>query len=131
MEEALMIGDEHARLEVREVFEQAAVPTRCPPSNGETPLGAEVGEVSVHPPYCTRIFHKFLRLRRARRALTMRLRELAASRVGYRCLTVLLGRKEWKVNAKRIYRVDTEDGFSVVTRNGPLWSRPTGNCPRQ
>jgi hypothetical protein len=59
-----MIGDATHKLEVREVFEQAAVPHSVTTFDGETPLGAEVGEVSVHPPYCTRILHKFLRLRR-------------------------------------------------------------------
>ena len=48
----------------------------------------------------------------------MRLRELAASRVrfGYRRLTVLLRREGWLVNAKRIYRLDTEDGLAVRTK---------------
>src|SRR5208282_3015094 len=51
-------------------------------------------------------------------ALRMRLRELAASRVrfGYRRLTVLLRREGWKVNAKRIYRLYTEDGLTVRTK---------------
>lgn len=42
----------------------------------------------------------------------MRLRELAASRVrfGYRRLTVLLRREGWQVNAKRIYRLYTDEG---------------------
>jgi putative transposase len=48
----------------------------------------------------------------------MRLRELAASRVrfGYRPLTVLLRREGWKVNAKRIYRLYTDDGLAVRTK---------------
>jgi putative transposase len=51
-------------------------------------------------------------------ALRMRLRELAASRVryGYRRLTVLLKREGWKVNAKRIYRLYTEEGLIVRTK---------------
>jgi putative transposase len=51
-------------------------------------------------------------------ALRMRLRELAASRVryGYRRLTVLLRREGWKVNAKRIYRLYTEEGLIVRTK---------------
>jgi putative transposase len=51
-------------------------------------------------------------------ALKMRLRELAASRVrfGYRRLTVLLRREGWAVNAKRIYRLYTEDGLAVRTK---------------
>ncbi len=48
----------------------------------------------------------------------MRLRELAASRVryGYRRLTVLLKREGWAVNAKRIYRLYSEEGLIVRTR---------------
>ena len=47
----------------------------------------------------------------------MRLRELAASRLryGYRRLTVLLKREGWPVNAKRIYRLYTEEGLIVRT----------------
>ena len=51
-------------------------------------------------------------------ALRTRLRELAASRVrfGYRRLTVMLRREGWAVNAKRIYRLYTEDGLAVRTK---------------
>ena len=51
-------------------------------------------------------------------ALRTRMRELAASRVrfGYRRLTVLLRREGWAVNAKRIYRLHTEDGLAVRTK---------------
>ena len=50
--------------------------------------------------------------------LRLRLRELAATRVrfGYRRLTVLLRREGWPVNAKRIYRLYTEDGLAVRTK---------------
>jgi putative transposase len=50
--------------------------------------------------------------------LRMRLRELAASRVrfGYRRLTVILRRKGWRVNPKRVYRLYTEDGLTVRTK---------------
>jgi len=50
--------------------------------------------------------------------LRIRLRELAASRVrfGYRRLTVLLKREGWRVNAKRIYRLYTEEGLTVRTK---------------
>jgi putative transposase len=50
--------------------------------------------------------------------LRMRLRDLAASRVryGYRRLTVLLKREGWNVNAKRIYRLYTEEGLMVRTK---------------
>jgi putative transposase len=39
----------------------------------------------------------------------MRLGELAASRVrfGYRRLTVILRREDWRVNPKRVYRLYT------------------------
>ena len=48
-------------------------------------------------------------------ALRVRLRELAGSRVryGYRRLTVMLKREGWEVNAKRIYRLYTEEGLIV------------------
>lgn len=51
-------------------------------------------------------------------ALRIRLRELAGSRVryGYRRLAVLLKREGWEVNAKRIYRLYTEEGLIVRTR---------------
>jgi putative transposase len=51
-------------------------------------------------------------------ALRMRLRELAAARVrfGYRRLTILLRRDGWRVNAKRIYRLYTEEGLIVRTK---------------
>jgi putative transposase len=51
-------------------------------------------------------------------ALRMRLRELAGSRVryGYRRLTVLLKREGWEVNAKRIYRLYSEEGLMVRTQ---------------
>jgi len=48
----------------------------------------------------------------------VRLRELAGSRVryGYRRLTVMLRREGWEVNAKRIYRLYTEEGLIVRTQ---------------
>ncbi len=48
----------------------------------------------------------------------VRLRELAGSRVryGYRRLTVMLKREGWEVNAKRIYRLYTEEGLIVRTK---------------
>ena len=53
--------------------------------------------------------------RDSQEALRRRLRELAGNRVrnGYRRLAVLLQREGWPVNAKRIYRVYCEEGFSV------------------
>ncbi len=45
--------------------------------------------------------------------------KLAAARVrfGYRQLTVLLWRDGWHVNAKRIYRLYTEEGLTVRTKH--------------
>lgn len=47
-----------------------------------------------------------------------KLKELASTHVryGYRRLTVLLRRQGWKVNAKRIYRLYTEEGLIVRTK---------------
>ena len=49
----------------------------------------------------------------------MRLRELAASRArfGYRRLTVLLRWDGWPVNAKRIYRLYTDEGLMARTKH--------------
>src|SRR6185437_718235 len=51
-------------------------------------------------------------------ALRGKLKELASTHVryGYRRLTVLLRRQGWKVNAKRIYRLYTEEGLIVRTK---------------
>lgn len=50
--------------------------------------------------------------------LRRRLQELAATyvRYGYRRLTVFLRREGWKVNAKRIYRLYSEEGLTVRTK---------------
>ena len=49
----------------------------------------------------------------------MRLREVATTRVrcGYRRLTVWLRRDGGRVNAKRIYRLYTEEGLTVRTKH--------------
>ena len=51
--------------------------------------------------------------------LRRRLCEMAASHVryGYRRLTVLLRREGWKVNAKRIYRLYSEEQLIVRTKH--------------
>ena len=56
--------------------------------------------------------------RHPQEALRLRLRELAGSRVryGYRRLTVLLKREGWEVNAKRVYRIYSEEGLIVRTQ---------------
>ena len=48
-------------------------------------------------------------------ALRMRLRELAAARVGYgyRRLHILLWCEVWQVNHKRVYRLYREEGLSM------------------
>ena len=69
--------------------------------------------------------------------LRQRLKELAATHVryGYRRLTVLLRREGWPVNAKRIYRLYSQEGLIVRTKQRkklarrnrtpqPLASRP-------
>jgi putative transposase len=64
-------------------------------------------------------------------ALRVRLRELAGSRVryGYHRLTVLLRREGWQVNAKRIYRLYTEEGLIVRTkRKRPVLAAFTEFC---
>ena len=50
--------------------------------------------------------------------LRRRLKELAATyvRYGYRRLTVLLRREGWRVNAKRIYRLYSEEDLTVRTK---------------
>jgi putative transposase len=61
---------------------------------------------------------RYLHHRDPQEALRVRLRELAGSRVryGYRRLTVPLKREGWDVNAKRIYRIYTEEGLIVRTQ---------------
>jgi len=58
------------------------------------------------------------KVRRFDAVLRRRLCEMAASHVryGYRRLTVLLRREGWKVNAKRIYRLYTEEQLIVRTK---------------
>jgi len=63
-------------------------------------------------------------------ALRIPLRELAASRVRFGCrrLMVMLRRKGGRVNAKRIYRLYTEDGLAVRTKVRKK-SRGACGCP--
>lgn len=62
----------------------------------------------------------------------MRLRELAASRVrfGYRRLTVLLKREGWAVNAKRIYRLYSEERDSRCAPSNARRPQATSACHR-
>jgi putative transposase len=65
-------------------------------------------------------------------ALRQRLRELAAVRVRfeYRRLTVLLKREGWRVNAKRVYRLYSDEGLTVRTKpRKRLASRPRVPLP--
>jgi putative transposase len=63
-------------------------------------------------------FHYRPKERPEERALTVRLRDLAAVRVryGYRRLTVLLKREGWKVGKKRVYRIYKAQGLCVRSR---------------
>ncbi len=53
--------------------------------------------------------------RRGCAVLRMRIKELTAARVtcGYRRVHVLLAREVWAVNAKKVYRIDREEGLSM------------------
>ena len=61
---------------------------------------------------------RFVGRRDPQLALRRRLRELASVRVrfGYRRLTILLRREGWRVNAKRVYRLYTQEGLAVRTK---------------
>jgi putative transposase len=67
------------------------------------------------------------------------LKELAATHVryGYRRLTVLLRREGWPVNAKRIYRLYSQEGLMVRTKQRKKIARrersplPVASCPNQ
>jgi putative transposase len=65
------------------------------------------------------------KVRRFDAVLRRRLCEMAANHVryGYRRLTVLLRREGWKVNAKRIYRLYTEEQLIVRTKQRRKISR--------
>ncbi len=71
--------------------------------------------------------------------LRRRLKELAATyvRYGYRRLTVFLRREGGKVNAKRIYRLYSEEGLTVRTKVRKKLARrqrvlaPAARCPNQ
>ena len=65
-------------------------------------------------------------------ALRLALRDLAMSRprYGYRRLTILLRRKGWHVNAKRVYRLYREGGLQVrIKRRKKLASEPRAKPP--
>jgi len=67
-------------------------------------------------------FHRSSQRYRTRRdpqtELRVRLRDMAASRMryGYRRLHVLLRRAGWPVNAKRVYRLYSEEGLTIRTK---------------
>jgi putative transposase len=65
-----------------------------------------------------RMTYRYRSRRDSQDALRRRMKELASTHVryGYRRLTVLLRREGWKVNAKRIYRLYTEEGLLVRTK---------------
>jgi putative transposase len=62
--------------------------------------------------------HRYRSRKDPQEPLRRRLKELASTyvRYGYRRLTVLMRREGWRVNAKRIYRVYTEEGLQVRTK---------------
>lgn len=62
--------------------------------------------------------HRYQSIADDRAALRLRLRELAAARVGfgYRKLHVLLQREGWRVNAKLVYRLYCEEGLGMRRR---------------
>lgn len=89
-------------------------------------------------------FHRSSQRYRSRRdpqnELRVRLRDLAASRVryGYRRLHVLLRREGWPVNAKRVYRLYSEEGLTIrtrVPRRKRAWryrvGRPGATAPKE
>ena len=65
-----------------------------------------------------RATQRYVGRRDPQHALRQRLRELASVRVrfGYRRLTILLRREGWHVNAKRVYRLYTQEGLAVRTK---------------
>jgi transposase InsO family protein len=69
------------------------------------------------------------KVRRFDAILRRRLCEMAASHVryGYRRLTVLLRREGWKVNAKRIYRLYSEEQLIVRTKQRRKMARALVN----
>jgi putative transposase len=62
--------------------------------------------------------HRYRSQRGPQEALGRRLKEIAATHVryGYRRLAVLLRREGWKINCKRVYRIYTEEGLAVRTK---------------
>jgi putative transposase len=80
-------------------------------------------------------FHRSSQRSRSRRdpqnELRVRLRDLATSRVRYGCrrLHVLLRREGWPVNAKRVYRLYSEEGLTIrakVPRRKRAWRYRVG-----
>ncbi len=63
--------------------------------------------------------HRYCSRKDPQDALRGRLKEMAATyvRYGYRRLAVLLRRDGWQVNAKRVYRIYTEEGLAVRTKH--------------
>lgn len=66
-----------------------------------------------------RASHRCQSRRDPQHPLRARMKELAETRVryGYRRIHVLLHRKGWKINHKRLYRLYSEEGLSIRTRS--------------
>jgi putative transposase len=66
-------------------------------------------------------------------ALRLRLRELAATRVryGYRRLQILLQREGWRVNYKRVYRLNREEGLGIRVKRRKKLASASRVVPRR
>jgi putative transposase len=66
----------------------------------------------------SRSSHRYRSTADRQEELRIRLRDLAYSRIsyGYRRLHILLQREGWKINAKRVYRLYTEEGLTMRRR---------------
>ena len=62
-----------------------------------------------------RTTHRYQSIADRQEALRMRLKELAAKRVGfgYRRLHVMLQREGWEINHKRVYRIYRDEGLGL------------------
>ena len=63
----------------------------------------------------SRSLYRYQSVRQDASALTMRIKEIANTRVhyGYRRVHVMLRREGWQDNVKRVYRLYREEGLSL------------------
>ena len=82
--------------------------------------------------------HRHISQRRDDRALRMRIREIAETRVryGYLRIHILLRREGWRVNHKRVYRIYREEGLNLRRKRprrhatgSRRMNRPKVECP--